>query len=62
MVGSHTDITEQKKALEQIHRLAYNDDLTKLPNKFALQEQINKLCSNNNKFAVILLAWITLSL
>ncbi len=53
MVGSHTDITEQKKALEQIHRLAYNDDLTKLPNKFALQEQINKLCSNNNKFAVI---------
>lgn len=56
MVGSHTDITEQKKALEQINQLAYYDDLTKLPNKFALQEQINKLCNNNDKFAVIFIS------
>ena len=56
MVGSHTDITEQKKALEQIHQLAYYDDLTKLPNKFALQEQINKLCKDNDKFAIIFIS------
>lgn len=56
MVGSHTDITEQKKALEQIHQLAFYDDLTNLPNKYALQERINKLCNDNDKFAVIFIS------
>ena len=56
MVGSHTDITKQKKALDKIHQLAYYDDLTKLPNKYSLKDQINKFCNDNTKFAVIFIS------
>ncbi|WP_139902163.1 EAL domain-containing protein [Clostridium thermarum] len=53
MVGSHTDITEQKKWSDQIHKLAYYDSLTSLPNKFNLYQELSDLCQGQEEFAVI---------
>lgn len=41
-VGSFTDITENKKAEAEIHRLAYYDPLTKLPNRRLLQDRLSQ--------------------
>jgi diguanylate cyclase (GGDEF)-like protein/PAS domain S-box-containing protein len=41
-VGSFTDITENKEAAAEIHRLAYYDHLTKLPNRRLLQERLKQ--------------------
>ena len=41
-VGSFTDITEDKDALAEIHRLAYYDPLTHLPNRRLLQDRLGQ--------------------
>ena len=41
-VGSFFDITENKEAEAEIHRLAYYDALTKLPNRRLLQDRIGQ--------------------
>ena len=41
-VGSFTDVTESKEAEAEIHRLAYYDALTKLPNRRLLQDRLGQ--------------------
>ncbi len=41
-VGSFTDITEDKEAEAEIHRLAYYDPLTHLPNRRLLQDRLGQ--------------------
>lgn len=41
-IGSFSDITERKKAEEQIHFLAHHDPLTQLPNRFSLQARLDQ--------------------
>ncbi len=41
-VGSFTDITENKLAEAEIHRLAYYDALTRLPNRRLLQDRLGQ--------------------
>lgn len=53
MVGSHTDITDQKNTLEEVHRLAYYDSLTGFPNKYSLYQYLNQLCQSSDEFAVV---------
>ncbi len=38
--GTNTDLTERKRAEQQIHRLAYYDPLTALPNRRLLMERL----------------------
>jgi diguanylate cyclase (GGDEF)-like protein/PAS domain S-box-containing protein len=51
-VGSFTDITEDKLAEAEIHRLAYYDPLTQLPNRRLLEDRLQQVlvsCSRNGK-------------
>ncbi|MDD2776283.1 MAG: EAL domain-containing protein [Gallionella sp.] len=41
-VGSFSDITQNKEAEAEIHRLAYYDSLTKLPNRRLLQDRLDQ--------------------
>jgi len=41
-VGSFTDITEDKEAEAEIHRMAYYDPLTKLPNRRLLYDRLGQ--------------------
>jgi diguanylate cyclase (GGDEF)-like protein/PAS domain S-box-containing protein len=41
-VGTFSDITENKDALAEIHRLAYYDPLTHLPNRRLLQDRLSQ--------------------
>lgn len=41
-VGSFTDITQSKAAEAEIHRLAYYDPLTELPNRRLLQDRLSQ--------------------
>jgi diguanylate cyclase (GGDEF)-like protein/PAS domain S-box-containing protein len=41
-VGSFTDITDDKEAEAEIHRLAYYDPLTRLPNRRLLQDRLHQ--------------------
>ena len=41
-VGTFTDIAENKDALAEIHRLAYYDSLTHLPNRRLLQDRLGQ--------------------
>lgn len=54
-----TNITEQKKVLEQLSIRAYYDHLTQLPNRSLLEQKINDLIESssldNTKFAVLFL-------
>lgn len=43
--GTNTDLTERKRAEEQIHRLAYYDPLTGLPNRRLLMERLGGIVS-----------------
>ena len=40
LCGISTDVTEQRQAIEEIHRLAYFDPLTQLPNRRALLDRM----------------------
>lgn len=41
MAGAHTDVTARKESEEKVHRLAYYDSLTGLPNRSLLSEFFN---------------------
>ena len=43
--GTNTDLTERKRAEQQIHRLAYYDLLTALPNRRLLMERLGSIVS-----------------
>ncbi|OYT90602.1 MAG: GGDEF domain-containing protein [Burkholderiales bacterium PBB3] len=47
--GVGRDVTAQKLAAEQIHRLAFYDALTGLPNRRLLQEQLKKTLQLNSR-------------
>ncbi|MDF2545323.1 MAG: hypothetical protein K0R93_221 [Anaerosolibacter sp.] len=49
MVGSHKDITNQKRAEEKIHRLAYYDNLTELPNRVVFEESLSTSLEDSKK-------------
>jgi diguanylate cyclase (GGDEF)-like protein/PAS domain S-box-containing protein len=57
MVGSSTDITEEKEMEKEIHRLAYYDNLTDLPNKHYLKKELEIYLKNDTeqKFAILYL-------
>jgi diguanylate cyclase (GGDEF)-like protein/PAS domain S-box-containing protein len=49
-VGTYADITENKDAVAEIHRLAYYDPLTHLPNRRMLQDRLGQeLAAVNRK-------------
>ena len=48
MAGSHTNITDKKKAEEKINRLAYFDIVTGLANRTLFEEKLNKCIENTN--------------
>ena len=54
-IGSIVDITERKKADEQIRHIAFHDSLTELPNRRHIYERIADSCRRGSKFAVMLL-------
>jgi len=41
-VGTYSDITQNKDAVAEIHRLAYYDSLTQLPNRRLLQDRLGQ--------------------
>ncbi len=41
MIGIHTDISDSKLKEAHIHHLAYHDQLTDLPNRMLLKEEVN---------------------
>ncbi|OOM73857.1 RNase II stability modulator [Clostridium puniceum] len=43
LVGSHTDITEQKLIQNELNSLAHYDMLTELPNRLSFEVKINDL-------------------
>ncbi len=56
-VGAYFDITQNKEATAEIHRLAYYDPLTKLPNRRLLQDRLNQALSastRNNLYGAVL--------
>ncbi len=56
-VGSHYDITEQKKAEERIHELAFFDQLTGLPNRSLLMDRLSQAMAagaRNGRFGALL--------
>ena len=54
-VAIRKDITARKENEEMIRKLAFEDILTKLPNRRSLQIELNTICQNKEeKFAVLL--------
>jgi diguanylate cyclase (GGDEF)-like protein/PAS domain S-box-containing protein len=49
IVYNYKDITEQKYAQQKIHHLAYHDDLTGLPNRRYLLENLKEYISQSNE-------------
>ena len=45
VVGTVLDVTERQEDAERIHKLAYVDSTTELPNRQAFQEQLNRAMS-----------------
>jgi diguanylate cyclase (GGDEF)-like protein/PAS domain S-box-containing protein len=57
LLGVTRNITERKKAEEQIRNLAFYDALTKLPNRRLLQDRFSQVlsaCKRNNRFAALM--------
>lgn len=50
LCGVSTDITEQRRFIEEIHQLAFYDALTHLPNRSMLIDQLKKLLDDNQPF------------
>ena len=61
MVASYTDLSEQKRAQAQIHRLAFYDVLTGLPNRALLHEMLREAgrqaAGQHHCAALLLLDW-----
>ncbi len=56
-VGAHLDITERKKAEEQIKAMAFHDQLTGLPNRTLLLDRIGhamKLCVRSDRHGALM--------
>ncbi len=56
-VGVLTDISERKELEAQIHKLAFNDELTKLPNRRLLLDRIGQLIAvskRSNEYGVLI--------
>jgi diguanylate cyclase (GGDEF)-like protein/PAS domain S-box-containing protein len=57
MLGLMRNITERKKAEEQIRNLAFYDTLTQLPNRRLLQDRFSLVisaCKRNNRYAAVM--------
>ncbi|MFZ4537447.1 EAL domain-containing protein [Propionivibrio sp.] len=48
-VGAFSDITRNSKAAAEIHRLAYYDQLTQLPNRRILQERLGQALASSKR-------------
>ena len=46
---AYEDITDRKKAEEQLRRLAHYDQLTGLPNRLSLQKELGRLLSGDSR-------------
>jgi len=56
MAGAHSDITMKKESEERIHRLAYYDILTGLPNRSRLTEEFYEIAKvPDRKIAIIII-------
>ena len=53
-VCTDVDVTDQKRAETQIHRMAYHDVLTDLPNRQALREHLEKAMRSGEQGAMLL--------
>ena len=54
-VATKEDITQQKKSAELVHRLAYYDTLTSLPNRALLQERLQQALQASVQHGALLL-------
>ncbi|BCK87660.1 hypothetical protein MIZ01_1451 [Sideroxyarcus emersonii] len=57
LLGVTRNITERKRAEEQIRNLAFYDALTQLPNRRLLQDRFNQVlsaCRRNNRYAALM--------
>jgi diguanylate cyclase (GGDEF)-like protein/PAS domain S-box-containing protein len=57
LLGVTRDITERKKAEEQIRNLAFYDTLTQLPNRRLLKDRFSQIisaCKRNNRYAAVM--------
>lgn len=62
MVGYLRDITEAKLAEQEIHRLAYNDEVTGLPNRVALRCELDRItCADSPDFSPLALMVVEMS-
>lgn len=53
-VAIRKDITKRKEYEEALHKIAYENSLTKLPNRLSLENQLEKLCKNQSApFAIL---------
>jgi len=50
IIGIHTDISERKLAEDQIHRLAYFDHLTQLPNRRLLNVRLQQALASATRY------------
>ncbi len=49
MIGTHSDISERKTMEEEVHRLAFYDALTQLPNRRLLHERLKSAMSMSKR-------------
>jgi GGDEF domain-containing protein len=47
VVRAYEDITERRRAEDQLQRVAHYDQLTGLPNRLSLQKQLGRLLSGS---------------
>jgi len=55
LAGTHRDISERKKAQEEIRSLALQDSLTKLPNRYFLKQHLVKVVQEAHQSAFLFL-------
>ena len=59
-VSTHDDITEQRRAVAQIERMAHHDELTGLPNRVRFRERLNESIALGNASQPVALLCIDL--